>query len=388
LPAGRYHILLGLYRIWSHGADYRIEIEADLGAQDVSFPETAFASLPEPSALPEEGEYCWLRGDLQSHTYYSDGRGSPAQLVAKALALDLDFLAITDHNNVSNHPFLPSLVRGDALTGLRRDLLLIPGQEVTTFYGHMNVWGTNRWCDFRSRSDETMSAIIQLAHASGGLCSINHPKADGPPWEYDLGLPVDAMEVWQGQWPWRNEQSLALWDKLLVTGRHLPAVGGSDYHCPVGEDTNLLRLGQPTTWVKVRERSVLAVLGAICAGRCSISAVPDGPRLDLWAASADGVAGMGQELELAPGACAEVEVQVDRGTGWTLRLVADGTTAYEAGITTDPARIRAEVNAHTYLRAELVGDAPPEQIPVNAPIEIDPRGWRWALSNPIYIGQK
>jgi hypothetical protein len=130
---------------------------------------------------------------------------------------------------------------------------------------------------------------------------------------------------------------------------------------------------------------VPAVLGAIGAGRSSVSAVPDGPRLDLWAASDCGKAGMGEELELGAGARAEVEVQVDRGTGWTLRLVADGKPAYEAAITTDPARVRAAVYAHTYLRAELVGDAPAELIPENAPIEIDPRDWRWALSNPVYI---
>ena len=60
----------------------------------------------------------------------------------------------------------------------------------------MNVWGTGRWCDFRCRTDEEMAAVIQLAHANGGLCSINHPKAGGPAWEYDPRLPVDAIEMW------------------------------------------------------------------------------------------------------------------------------------------------------------------------------------------------
>jgi hypothetical protein len=376
LPAGRYHIVLGLYRIWEHGADYEIRVRADPG---VAPEPPAFRPPLQHEAPPysRERPTLWLRGDLQSHTYHSDGKGSPAQLVAKARALGLDFLAITDHNNVSNHPYLAALAD--------ENLLLIPGQETTTFYGHMNIWGSGSWCDFRSRSDTEMSTIIQLAHASGGLCSINHPKTDGPPWEYALDLPVDAMEVWQGPWPWRNEESLSLWEGLLNAGRQLTAVGGSDYHCPAGADTNFLRLGQPTTWVKATERSVPAVLDAIRAGRASISAMADGPRLDLKAIAGGVSVGMGEELPLAKGVAAVVEVDIERGAGWTLRLIADGEIAHEVLIKADRAVVRLGARADRYVRAELVGDAPRELLPADIPPDIDLHGWRWALTNPIYV---
>jgi hypothetical protein len=395
LPAGRYQIILGLYRIWEHGADYQVEIEADLGAPERAFSETETVRGPEQTVSPEGGTLRWLRGDLQSHTFHSDGKGSPAQLVAKARALGLDFLAITDHNNVSHHPYLAALADEDPSAGLAsasraqrrtgQGLLLIPGMETTTFYGHMNIWGTGRWCDFRSRSNADMSAIIQLAHASGGLCSINHPKTNGPPWEYALDLPADAIEVWQGPWPWHNEESLALWERLLQTGRRLPAVGGSDYHCPAGAETGILRLGQPTTWVKAAGRSVPGVLEAVRAGRVSLTAWAEGPRLDLWARVGDTEVEMGEALLLQPGAAAEVKAQVERGAGFTLRLIADGEVAHEEPITSDQTVVHARVAAGLYVRAELVGDAPPELVPDDAPIEIDPRGWRWALSNPIYM---
>jgi hypothetical protein len=196
---------------------------------------------------------------------------------------------------------------------------------------------------------------------------------------------VDAIEVWQGPWPWRNDESLARWEGALVAGRRLTAVGGSDYHCPAGEETGYLRLGQPTTWVKVTEYTVPAVLDAIRAGRVSISAAPDGPRLDLYAVANGTEAGMGEVLNLAPGAVAAVEVQVDRGSGWTLRLIADGRTAYEELITTDPAVVRVQVEADVYVRAELVGDAPRRILPDDIPPDINLHSWRWALSNPIYI---
>ncbi|NJN81613.1 MAG: CehA/McbA family metallohydrolase [Caldilineaceae bacterium] len=215
LPAGRYQVVLGLYRIWPAGADYDVMVEAELGPEAASSVDPKADQVAErprlhPSAAEANALLVWLAGDLQSHTFHSDAAGSPQQLVAKARALGLDFLAITDHNTVSHHRLLPELA-GD-------DLLLIPGQEVTTYYGHMNVWGTSHWCDFRSRNREEMAAIIDLAHARGGICSINHPKTGGPAWEYGDDLPVQCMEVWQGPWPHRNNESLALWDRLLGGG--------------------------------------------------------------------------------------------------------------------------------------------------------------------------
>jgi hypothetical protein len=249
----------------------------------------------------------------------------------------------------------------------------------------MNVWGTNRWCDFRCRSNEDVAAVIDLVHASGGLCSINHPKTNGPPWEYAFDLPVDAMEVWQGPWLARNEESLTSWQNLLGSGRRVPAVGGSDYHRPPVEATDYPRLGQPTTWVKAAGRSVPAVLDAVRAGRAFISAMPEGPRLDLCAAAVNARAEMGGELSLTPGTTVEVEAKIEGGGGWTLRLIADGALAHEALITTDQATVRTTVTANLYLYAELVGDVPQELVPDDTPADLDLRGWRWAVTNPIYM---
>jgi hypothetical protein len=379
LPAGRYQIILGLYQIQPEGASYEVEIEASLQASE----QLPVASAPPPATITPTSiasqPRFWLRGDLHSHTEHSDAHGTLAQLTAKARALGLDFLAVTDHNTVSHHPYLPALA-GD-------DLLLIEGQEVTSYYGHMNIWGTHRWCDFRCRTSEDMAKVIALAHDSDGLCSINHPKRLGPAWKYDLALPVDALEVWQAPWPSHNTESLALWDRLLVGGRRLPAVGGSDYHCPAGEETSLMRLGWPTTWVKVGERSVPAVLDAIRSGRVAISATADGPRLDLQARAGGTDAEMGQSLSLAADDVAEVEVQVEHGAGWMLRLIADGAVAAEALVTTSSATLRFSITARCYLRAELVGDAPQMLLPSNIPADLNLHEWCWALSNPIYINR-
>jgi hypothetical protein len=394
LPAGEYKVILGLYRIWEAGADVEIEIEAELdpsltlpaeaaedsgsgeGTVDTSGSQRDISPPPVASSRGELEGGLWLRGDLQSHTVHSDAKGTLEQLIGKARAIGLDFLAVTDHNTVSHHPFLPAPAD--------EKLILIPGQESTTYYGHMNIWNTSRWCDFRCRNDEEMAAVIALAHAHGGICSINHPKQGGPAWEYSTDLPVQTMEVWQGPWLHRNTESLALWDRLLNEGRRLPAVGGSDYHCPSGEDTNYLRLGQPTTWVKAHKRSAVGILEALVAGRTCISAMPEGPWLDLSATVNGKTVGMGEAIGRSDDGMMRVTVEIHSGRGRVLRLIADGEIAHEVSIEEETATVEVDLTVQAYVRAELIGDMPADQLPPNVPADLNLKGWRWALSNPVY----
>jgi hypothetical protein len=233
-----------------------------------------------------------------------------------------------------------------------------------------------------------MRAIIDLAHANGGLCSINHPKVGGPAWEYGFDLPVDTLEVWQGPWPYRNDDSLALWDRLLRAGKQLRAVGGSDYHCPAGEDTNLLRLGQPTTWVHVKERSHRGIFEALYAGRASISAHTTGPRIELSAIASDGkIIGMGQVANASEEAELTVTATVCDGTGYTFQLVVDGEVQGQQMVSAPHQTFSRTIAVATYVRAELIGDLPKDLMPPDTPTNVDRRGWRWALSNPIFVAQ-
>lgn len=146
-----------------------------------------------------------------------------------------------------------------------------------------------------------------------------------------------------------------------------------------------MRLGQPTTWVKAAGCSVGAILDAIGAGRASISASPDGPRLDVSAAAAGVTAAMGEVLPLGRGEPARVTAAINNGAGLTLRLVTENGVAYEILIDSADAVISVDVTAGRYMRAELVGDMAPERLPAGAPPGLDLRQWRWALSNPVYV---
>src|SRR5690606_41326114 len=71
----------------------------------------------------------WYEGDLQCHTFHSDGQGSPEQLHATARREGLDFLAVTEHNTLTSHP---AYFAGAS----SQDLIFIPAYEFTRSEEH------------------------------------------------------------------------------------------------------------------------------------------------------------------------------------------------------------------------------------------------------------
>lgn len=65
--------------------------------------------------------------DLHTHSTYSDGTCSPAEIIANAEALGLSAVALTDHNTVAGVPEFLAAARG-------RSVEAIPGVELSTNY--------------------------------------------------------------------------------------------------------------------------------------------------------------------------------------------------------------------------------------------------------------
>ena len=263
-------------------------------------------------------------------------------------------------------------------------MLLIPGQEITTYYGHANAWGIRSCQEFRCRDDSTMARIMDAVHDAGGLVSVNHPKDNGPAWEYGADLPFYCVEAWQGLWAANNYQSLAFWDNLLQQGRRVVAVGGSDKHvAPFTGETCPYDLGTPTTWVYAEELSVASILGGIRAGHVFISADPHGPELYLAAdADGDGVfeGMMGDEVAIADGRPVTLCAQVVGGRGLVLRIVS-GEGVENVPVDNDDFahRWQARPEGETFYRLELVE-------PGSGKVSRDLAALvRRALSNPIYV---
>ncbi len=271
IGCGTWHVLLGPYKVGRGGLDYGVEIWFDPGL--VAEPAAPRPVTAERQGLTPAAEPGWLRGELHCHTLRSDGDSSPAEVLAAAEAAGLDFVAFTDHNT-------PAATEGDAGRPI-----VVPGIEVTTYGGHWNAWGTEGWFEFREPTLEATAAAMRTAVEAGATVAINHPKPFGPEWGYGDGLPFHAIEVWNGPWERLNGRALARWEALLRRGERVVAVGGSDTHRLRSDDAGALadpRLGHPTTWVRVEGTAdVAAILAAIRAGRCFLSAAPSGPELYL-----------------------------------------------------------------------------------------------------------
>ena len=273
---GTWHVQLGPYKVGPRGLDYRVEVWFNLGlpAEARTYVRQGPAARP---TLPPAAEPGWLRGDLHCHSLYSDGDSWPSELLHAAAEAGLEFLGVTDHNQVAHH--------GEYLAAPDQGVIVLPGVEVTTYRGHWNAWGVDRWLEFRAPSAAAVAATLRAAAALGALVSVNHPKPFGPAWEYPEVRGYQAIEVWNGPWERLNSLALAFWEAHLDRGERVVALGGSDTHRLRATGERALgepRLGGPTTWVRPDgPPSAASILAALRAGRSFISAGPTGPQLYL-----------------------------------------------------------------------------------------------------------
>lgn len=372
IPPGTWHIILGLYRVAPGGCACTVTITLTQPVHPV--PRVPTPAARSPGILRSEAG--WYRGDLHAHTHHSDARLSVAELAGVARAQGLDFLAITDHNTISH---LPELSLHST-----RDLLLIPGVEVTTYYGHANVWGLRRWLDFRCHDVEDVQRVMKAAHAQGALFSINHPYSPhGASWEYGWIEGADAVEVWHGPWYSEDDRTLAWWDELLQAGRQVVAVGGSDWHPPRDVDPRFLyQVGIPTTWVYARNLSVEAVLAGMRAGHTFITATVDGPQVRFRGRTPDGrTAVMGDVLTVPEGTPVTLECEVRGAQEQVLELIHDGHVIDRRRLEGDVTHFTwtVTVAGNGYARVQVIASRSQGR-------PTDPsRPVMLALTNPVYI---
>jgi hypothetical protein len=273
IEAGRWHVLLGPYKVGPRGCDWRVEIRFDRGLDP---PERDLERVGEAvrPTLPAAQEG-WWRGDLHCHTRYSDGDSWPIEMLHAGTEAGLDFLGVTDHNQVGHH--------AEYRAGGNGRPIVVPGVEVTTYGGHWNAWGTDRWWEFRTPEASAVEQAMIDAAASGAFVSVNHPKPFGPAWQYDGITAMHAVEVWNGPWAGLNVVALEFWESRLLAGQRLVAVGGSDTHFLRSTDPDLRHgrgLGTPTTWVEAGPHpDAAAIVAGMHSGRMFVSESPAGPQL-------------------------------------------------------------------------------------------------------------
>jgi hypothetical protein len=259
----------------------------------------------------------WLKGDLHTHTFGSDGVLSVPELALHGARNGLDYLAITDHNQMFSSG---ALLEQPPLT-------LISGVEWTHYQGHANFLGVDKPYDepFMANSFEQVRERFTSARSRGAFIMVNHPCDPVCPFLFDLhALPFDCLEVWNGPMRGSNLQAIGLWQSLLAAGQKIPICGGSDYH----RDSLLLFPGGPTTCVFAMSASPADILAALKLGHAFITYSANGPMLEMTTGEAmlgDSVKfADAQQLEFtARGLIAGDVVQVITGRGNTTLVKAD-----------------------------------------------------------------
>jgi hypothetical protein len=279
-----------------------------------------------------------LKGDLHVHTLASDGVLSVDELARHALRHGLDFLAITDHNQ---------MVSADALPRIP-GMTLIPGIEWTHYKGHATFLGVDKPYDepFFANSPEEVRARFDSARARGALIAIAHPFDELCPFTFDMdSLPHDCLEIWNGPMRMSNIQAIGFWSGLLAAGRKIPICAGSDYH----RSQLFLFPGGPTTCVWAMSAGQADILAALKQGHAYLAFAPNGPTLEMTAGDAlpgDSVPfPRVKEIEIkASGLLAGDVLQVVTGGGGTSLLKAETDGKFEGAYTmTSPGFARLEV---------------------------------------------
>ncbi|MCW2967207.1 MAG: hypothetical protein JWM71_979 [Solirubrobacteraceae bacterium] len=312
----------------------------------------------------------WVAGDLHVHTTFShDSWGGPGddsptdpteyytlgQTVTEDFAIakarGLDYLAITDHNDIRSQSD-PGFGFGGVLG--------IPAYE-NSLQGHAQMLGATKLYD---NGDSSAAAIVReeaALHADGGVFQANHPM--DPLWSYQYDVPVDDVEVWNLPWYYQpalpaasdNEGALRYWEGWLDRGAHVTATGGSDSHWKATLAAQ--GPGQPTTWIHVDALTVKGVLAGLREGHTFISSEPpamagtkvflEGRVHGLWSALPGDTVRPGTPLR----------VRVIGAPGATLRVVSDHqSTVIDVPVTSASftQQLRAPKSA-TYAFAEVFG---------------------------------
>ncbi len=190
-----------------------------------------------------------LRLDLHIHSERSpDGRMSLEEIGARAREAGLNGVAVCDHDRTPEE--LPDL----------GDLLLIPGVEVSTEYGHLlGLFVT------KPVSSHELARAVEEIHRQGGLAVLAHPfERSNDAGRLSPVLPLlDGVEVWNSRAERKNKRANAM-ARELAQANGLRPFGGSDAHLPQ-------EIGSAVTAVEAEAFTLEGAKAALLTGQARVT---------------------------------------------------------------------------------------------------------------------
>ncbi|MDO9555097.1 MAG: CehA/McbA family metallohydrolase [Atribacterota bacterium] len=298
LPAGDWRLIVEAHAVISELVILSIEVNLNQEfTQGVKTTEKCQAELrdldrKEPLFREERESSGWFGGDFHIHSHHSDGNHSVYELMTYLQGKGLDFFVLSDHNTTLGwkEKYLSKT-------------LVIPGIEISTFFGHfvlINWVGDINW--FSLERESTFEDVAAEIKRKGALFSVAHPACIGDPictgcrWDYPNFCwgAADVIEVWAGSWSERraeNIKTLKRWENLLNQGLKVIAVSGSDIHQlePYKKD-----YGRTYVWAKSKTRE--GIMEGLKEGKVYITS---GPKINFQLMTDKGVfVSLGEELEV------------------------------------------------------------------------------------------
>jgi len=194
--------------------------------------------------------------NLHIHSIYSDGSWTHQKIAEAGISSGLDGLIITDHNVLVHH--LDGYYQKN-----RKKILVIIGEEIHNKIqepqkNHLITFGQSKeLCNYAENTQQ----LINQVKKHGGLSFLAHPFEDSLPQVNETAITWEnwnidgytGIEIWNHLSELKNESkswiqllvnvflpngyghgphpfALKKWDDLLLSGKKLTAVGGSDAH--------------------------------------------------------------------------------------------------------------------------------------------------------------
>lgn len=161
-----------------------------------------------------------IRIDLHMHTWFSgDATISPKLIVEELHAHSfIKGVAITDHDTLQGY------FHARKLAVAYEDIMVIPGIEVTTQQGHINILGIEE----KPTHLSSVEGVIDFARERDGTIIIPHPYRELGLGDVARTIQADAVEVLNA-YSTSKENEMA---QELARAKGLPGVAGSDAHTP------------------------------------------------------------------------------------------------------------------------------------------------------------
>jgi len=340
-----------------------------------------FISFISTSAFSQGGT--WYNGDLHSHSTYSDGTSSVHDIISNAESKGFTFYVLTDHDNTyTSSP--GSLLHWADTAYHSSKMILLYGDEWTTNNGHACIWNSSPYIYdsiFISNTLNDPALAAKLVKSQGGIFSINHPLNQALLWQYNYDFDFHSMEILNGPISYllsNNDNVITdTWEPLLLSGKTITAVGGSDmHHLDDWFPSIYPNLGSPTTWVYSTQSTPVGIINGLKNGHVCISNSPTEPHLEFFADTSQNDSYdfmMGDQI-LDTNSVIKFKVNLlGVGSNLTFNVIKNGSLLYAQPFSIsslNPTVVFSDIpGQRSYYRIELLAN--------NNPIS-------W--TNPIYFG--